>query len=77
MTEEDFKQAIRLLHVWHAWAGIGRHIDHAARQDPLYPGLHLPMQEPLIKAAAELLAKYPYEPIAAPVEPQTQETALG
>lgn len=59
MDEDDFKQAIRLLHVWSAWCGPGN-VENPAKDDPLYPGLHLPHQTPLLGAMAELLAKYPY-----------------
>lgn len=64
MNEQDFQQAIRLLHVWQAWAGIGGSVELPAKDDPLYPGLHMPHQTPLINASAELLARYPYQPIA-------------
>lgn len=60
---DDFKQAVRLLHIWSAWCGPGN-VENPAKDDPLYPGKHLPHQTPLLKAAAELLAKYPYEPVS-------------
>lgn len=66
MNEDDFKQAIRLLHVWQAWHATPGNIANPAREDALYPGKHLPHQTTLLSAASELLAKYPYEPLALP-----------
>ena len=62
MNEEDFKQAIRLLHVSREWLHIPNSAPTPARQDPLYPGQHdVGKQAPLAGAISELLERYPYE----------------
>jgi hypothetical protein len=62
MNEEDFRQAIRLLHVTRAWIGTPRSEPDPANLDPLYPMQHdLARQRPLLGAINDLLVKYPYE----------------
>lgn len=57
----EFAYAIRLLHVWWAWAGqCGPNRDNLAKQDPLYPAKHDWNDWPLKDAVEELLKHHNY-----------------
>lgn len=59
---DDFKQALRLLHVVRAWAHSPGTSHDPAREDPLYP---LADQRVLLFGEVnKLLERYPYQPPA-------------
>lgn len=61
MMEADFKQALRLLHVYRAWECISALEPSAARDDPLFPIAGNPDGDRKMRVAIrELLEKYPY-----------------